>query len=74
MAARFPRPGFFRGPARLRLGVDLLLPDLGVGNLRLRDRQRHVAAGLDHVDVIAAGRAAAVRMGSLLAAILPGIG
>jgi purine-nucleoside phosphorylase len=30
--------------------------------------------GLDHVDVIAAGRAAAVRMGSLLAAILPGIG
>ena len=30
--------------------------------------------GLDHVDVIAAGREAAVRMGSLLAAILPGIG
>ncbi len=31
-------------------------------------------AGLDHQEVIAAGRAAAVRMGSLLAGILPGIG
>jgi purine-nucleoside phosphorylase len=30
--------------------------------------------GLDHQEVIAAGRAAAVRMGSLLAGILPGIG
>ncbi len=39
----------------------------------------NLAAGLapdslDHVDVIAAGRAAATRMGSLLAGILPGIG
>jgi len=39
----------------------------------------NLAAGLapgslDHQEVIAAGRAAAVRMGSLLAAILPGIG
>ena len=31
-------------------------------------------AGLDHQEVIAAGRAAAVRMGSLLAGLLPGIG
>jgi purine-nucleoside phosphorylase len=31
-------------------------------------------AGLDHLDVIAVGREAAARMGSLLAQILPGIG
>jgi purine-nucleoside phosphorylase len=31
-------------------------------------------SGLDHQEVIAAGRAASARMGSLLAAILPGIG
>ena len=31
-------------------------------------------AGLDHLDVIAVGRDAAARMGSLLARILPGIG
>lgn len=31
-------------------------------------------SGLDHAEVVAAGRAASARMGSLLAAILPGIG
>jgi hypothetical protein len=51
MPARFPRPDVILAPARLRFGVDLLFPDLGVGNLRLRDRQRHVAAGLDHVEL-----------------------
>ena len=50
MPARFPRPDVILAPARLRFGVDLLFPDLGVGNLRLRDRQRHVAAGLYHVE------------------------